>query len=379
MSGSADKTRLSVLDGWRGISIVCVLATHMLPLGPRGWGNSFVGVAGMSLFFTLSGFLIASTLLERMDVRQFFIRRACRILPLAFIYPIIALALQGKDPLYYLSHFLFLINYDHAHITGVTSHFWSLCVEVHFYVFIGLLIAMAGRRGFVLLPPLCVAITLTRVFDGAYVSIVTHLRVDEILAGSCLALVYHDCMGGHVKRVLSRMNQALLVLLLVLACYPGMGPMQYLRPYMAAALVGSTLFRPENVLHRALSGGFLRYIATVSYALYVWHKLTMFGWLGTGGTFERYLLKRPISFALTFGLAHLSTFYYEKWWIDVGKRLTLAGRPTRQIANLVRTASTPCCLSVTNGPELSAARASVEHDHVVTPAGRGANTPSVRS
>src|SRR5689334_16088961 len=80
----AVRDSLPVLDGWRGISILCVLATHMLPLGPYGWGNAFVGIAGMSLFFTLSGFLITSTLLEKDDVRSFFIRRACRILPLAF-------------------------------------------------------------------------------------------------------------------------------------------------------------------------------------------------------------------------------------------------------------------------------------------------------
>ena len=30
-------THLPVLDGWRGISISCVLAGHMLPLGPKYW------------------------------------------------------------------------------------------------------------------------------------------------------------------------------------------------------------------------------------------------------------------------------------------------------------------------------------------------------
>ncbi len=59
----AHAARLGSLDGWRAISILGVLAAHMLPLGPSRWGlNALAGDAGMSLFFTLSGFLIASTL-----------------------------------------------------------------------------------------------------------------------------------------------------------------------------------------------------------------------------------------------------------------------------------------------------------------------------
>ncbi|RZA12642.1 MAG: acyltransferase, partial [Proteobacteria bacterium] len=61
----ADKpvNRLEILDGWRGLSILFVMASHMLPLGPKVWElNVAAGSIGMSLFFTLSGFLITSTL-----------------------------------------------------------------------------------------------------------------------------------------------------------------------------------------------------------------------------------------------------------------------------------------------------------------------------
>ena len=43
--------RLTVLDGLRAISIVLVLATHMLPLGPKSLRlNETAGAMGMSLF-----------------------------------------------------------------------------------------------------------------------------------------------------------------------------------------------------------------------------------------------------------------------------------------------------------------------------------------
>src|SRR5258708_19253106 len=69
----------------------------------------------------------------------------------------------------------------------VTEHLWSLCVEVHFYVFVTLLAAVGGRRAFALVWPCCLAITAIRIMEGAYIDIPTHLRIDEILTGACIA------------------------------------------------------------------------------------------------------------------------------------------------------------------------------------------------
>jgi len=229
----------------------------------------------------------------------------------------------GENWRSWLSHLLFAVNYDRQHLNSMTGHLWSVCVEVHFYVFIGVLVAVTGSRGFTLLPFLCIAITAGRVASGTELSIATHKRVDEILAGACLALAYHDRLNLGLKWLLGRVWQAPLMVLLLVSCHPSSGPMNYLRPYFGAALVGSTLWRPEeDRLNRALGSRFLKYMATVSYALYVIHPATMYGWLGGGGRWEKYLLKRPISAVLTFGLAHLSTHYYEKRWISLGKKLT---------------------------------------------------------
>ncbi|HWB53188.1 MAG TPA: hypothetical protein VG722_03315, partial [Tepidisphaeraceae bacterium] len=106
--------------------------------------------------------------------------------------------------------------------------------------------------------------------------------------------------------------------------------------YVAALLVGSTLWTSETILNRILSGDFLKYIATISYALYVVHPLTMYGWLDEGLKIELYFLKRPISFALTFLAAHMSTFYYEKRWIKLGKKLT-QHKPAQEAAAIAPT------------------------------------------
>ena len=87
MSKSRSEHNLPVLDGLRAISILLVLACHLLPLGPKTLRlNETAGAMGMSLFFALSGFLIASGLIKNPSVHEFLARRLARILPLAYVY-----------------------------------------------------------------------------------------------------------------------------------------------------------------------------------------------------------------------------------------------------------------------------------------------------
>jgi peptidoglycan/LPS O-acetylase OafA/YrhL len=319
-------SRLPMLDGWRGISILVVLGAHMLPLGPKRLGlNEAAGVLGMSLFFALSGFLITSTLIHDASVRNFVIRRLCRIVPLAWFYSLIVLPLAGASSGYYLATLLFYANIPPYWLLGLTGHLWSVCVEMQFYLFIAILFALSGRKGLVMLAPLCLAITAERIAHHTLVAIFTLYRVDEILAGACLALAYAGMLGGSIRGFLSRVNPWIVGGLLLVACHPRSGPVNYLRPYLAAGLVGATIFQREGQLTWWLQASGLAYIADISYALYVIHPLTQYGWLGSGSKLAKYS-KRPLSFALSFGLAHLSTRYYESRWIAWGKRRTFRNR-----------------------------------------------------
>ena len=319
-SGGGD--RFMVLDGWRGLSILFVLATHLLPLGPKAWQlNATSGPLGMALFFTLSGFLITNFLLNHASVASFLVRRFFRIVPLAWLYLVVALALTGGDTEDWLAHLFFYANWPPMHLTAVTSHFWSLCVEVQFYAGIALLVALLKQRGLLLVPLVCLAFTLYRVSNDVHIAINTYYRVDEILAGSMLALIYNNRLGNWPQQFLTRTNQLLVFALLVISCHPESGFMNYLRPYLAATLVGSTLFNEGTRMASALDNRMLFYIVGISYALYVIHPLLAHSWLGSGEGLEKYL-KRPLLFVTLFALAHFSTFYFEKKWVNLGKGLS---------------------------------------------------------
>ena len=70
-----------------------------------------------------------------------------------------------------------------------------------------------------------------------------------------------------------------------------------------------------------LASRFLFYIVSIFFALYVIYGGLRQTWLGEGDTLERYV-KRPLFFLTVFVLAHVSTFYYEKYWIKLGKKLS---------------------------------------------------------
>jgi peptidoglycan/LPS O-acetylase OafA/YrhL len=316
MAAKEQVGHLHVLDGWRGISILAVLASHLLPLGPKAWSlNDAAGLFGMALFFCLSGFLITSFLLKDPGVRSFLIRRFCRIVPLAWLAMPIGLAMAHASLPFYWHNFLFVANYPPFYLTPVTAHFWSLCVEMQFYVGIALVYGLFGRRGLYWALPLgCLAITALRVYAGAYASIITHQRIDEILAGGVMALVY----ASDFKRWLGKLPPILILLLFAISTHPASLMANYFRPYFAALLVGSTL-AGDTMLTPLLATRPLAYIAGISYALYVWHPLFTHTWLGSGSTLVKYL-KRPLLIAAVFASAHASTFWYEKHWIEAGRR-----------------------------------------------------------
>lgn len=320
-------SRLPVLDGWRGLSILCVMAGHLLPLGPKPWQlNGCFADLGMVLFFVLSGFLITNNLLTHPDVGAFLIRRTCRILPLSWPFAAIALACVHAPWRDYPAHLLFYANLPPFWLTPATGILWSLCVEMQFYALVALLVAVGGRRALLALPALAVLSTGIRVATGTEVSIVTWKRMDEIMAGACLALLYHY-HGERLGRAAARLRglPAVLLVLTAAACWPWAGPWNYLRAYLAAALVGITVFDARSRFAGALQGRRLAYLASISYALYIFHAIAMTGWFDPASKLAKYA-RRPLGIALTVTMAHLSTKYYESRWIAFGKRAIEARR-----------------------------------------------------
>jgi len=321
-SAGAGHDRLEVLDGFRALSIAFVVTSHMLPMGKKAWDlNNAAGKLGMALFFTLSGFLIVSQLHRNHNIISFYIRRLFRIVPLAGLAVVIAWSFSDRPITHLLVNLAFLENVYFPALLPHLGHFWSLCVEMHFYILVGLLMVVTRFRGFKALFPIWVFFVLLRALFRPTGTIETYFTIDEILAGANLALINFGYGPEWLRNTLRRVPWYAWAALLVLASLTGTEPLHPLRSFSAASLVGSVLFSESETRFAVLRTRPLRYLAEISYALYVIHPATMIGWLGEGATPIIKYAKRPICFALSWGLSHLSTFHYEKHFIALGKRL----------------------------------------------------------
>lgn len=329
------KQRLAELDGVRALSILLVLSTHLLPVGPSSWNlNAMTGLMGMSLFFCLSGFLITTFLIEDGDVPSFFRRRMARILPLLYLYAVIVALIVNHRFDTFVAILLSYLNYSDSALTAEgVSHLWSICVEVHFYAIIGISVLALGRRGLWIIPILLVAVLAFRISTGTFVSIRTHLRMDEILVGGLLAVGWANRGRAPNAQRLAIPAFVVALPLWLLSCHELGGALQYARGFFAMTLVGSLLLMSDNVVRRTARLPIFGYIAKISYALYIWHPLMRLGWLGTGGGWERYLVKRPLTFVLTFLAAHISTHtfeaYFQAWARRTGRNKSGPKAPSK--------------------------------------------------
>lgn len=315
--------RIAMLDGWRALSILAVLAGHWLPLGPAHWHlNGVVAACGMALFFNLSGFLITQQLSRDDRVGPFLIRRLFRILPLAWAAMLILAVATHANQATIAANLLFYANLPPAHLMEGGHPLWSLCVEVQFYLLIACIVAFGGRKALYLVPLLALGVTVFRIIDAEPISIVTWHRVDEILAGATLALAVTRIGAREWSMPFASGATLLAGLLLAASSSPDLPALNYARPYFAAATIGTSLYAAPAWMRHIWGSRPARYIAEISYALYVVHGMLTATWLGgtQATTSERYL-RRPLLAGASVAIAHMSTFYYEHHWIGMGRRL----------------------------------------------------------
>lgn len=311
-TSGADTGRWAALDGWRGLSIVFVLACHLLPLGPKPLQlNLAAGGVGMALFFALSGFLVTSFLIRHASLRVFLVRRMARIFPLFAVYVLAAWWWFDLTWVQVLTTFAFVANLPPQQLAPVTAHLWSLCLEVQFYVFIAVC-SLFRRQWLVLVGVAMIGISVARLVHGDHFSSITYLRGDEVLAGAVLAFSLNGqtpVSALRVRSVLGRWPLWVPAMFFMLSCHPDAGWFCVLRPYFAMWLIGASLSRSGRDV-RWLTGRRLKYLAEISFALYVIHPFLAHTWLGSGSGVEKYI-KRPLLFAALWALAHVSTFKFE--------------------------------------------------------------------
>jgi peptidoglycan/LPS O-acetylase OafA/YrhL len=149
------------LDCLRGIAILLVVLFHgfagaYLRLHFGGLPGKFVwatqyGRSGVNLFFVLSGFLITGILLDTKHqehyYRDFYARRALRILPAYYLLLVLLMLLGVGTAAFYVLSFFYLSNVtDLFGVICAYGPLWSLAVEEHYYLIWPALVRNLTRR-----------------------------------------------------------------------------------------------------------------------------------------------------------------------------------------------------------------------------------------
>ncbi|MVT53331.1 acyltransferase family protein [Bradyrhizobium yuanmingense] len=263
------------LDGWRGMSILLLLAGHysLLPF--------YTGRLGVECFFVLSGRLMAEILfVRRAPLDLFYWRRVTRIFPalwlfvLAMLFATTFLPNLAVDPWSALVALTFTINYFPTEGTTL-GHVWSLCVEEHSYVVLSIT-AFLQRRLLIRPVPVLLILSLACALNGAIQTWIFHrdfnqvywhsdVRMASVLISAALFLTFRE---KHVHSAIPIV--AGVVGLAMSFLVPD--PVRYTVGTFGLSLALATLPNAARLVRSLLSIPPLTTLGLWSFSLYLWQQ-----------------------------------------------------------------------------------------------------------
>ena len=372
-------SRIPVLDGVRGITILIVLLFHFAGPG-TGTGSLEKGLfeviragwIGVDLFFVLSGFLITRILHESKSsafyFRNFYMRRTLRIFPLyygllIFFFVLLPLVRPLSSPEMILAKanqlwlYTYTSNFGYPFKQfGPLAHFWSLAVEEQFYLIWPLVIFFSPRRFALKICAGCIigALILRTVFVLAGASphliyVYTPFRMDTLAIGAFIALVSEGPEGIRpLMRVARWIAPSALILLFVLfwqSSLKAIDPLVQTLGYTIIGLFFGSLLvllmggNQASPAMRWVDNSFLRCFGKYSYCLYLIHlplhpllyKVFSFPSLNLQGRFHSEFLALAPFLVLGTATSLLISFLiwnlYEKHFLTLKKHFDYSLKP----------------------------------------------------
>jgi peptidoglycan/LPS O-acetylase OafA/YrhL len=302
--------RIPSLDGLRAISVSLVLIGHLTRAGRASEFLMVYANTGVRMFFVISGYLITTILLNEharsatINLREFYVRRAYRILPAAGVFMLFVSVVYWHE-LRWIdigAMFLYLVNYD-AGAPWMIGHLWSLGVEEQFYfLWPSALKKWYRHKVLILLAVIVIAPVYSaicyhfKVPGGGYG---TFPAVADNLAVGCLLAVF----GSKIPTINSWVALAMLLVVVFFPYFPANTPLRTLLelfvlwPVMNISMTGLLLHvvqRPYGFLNVAP----VVWLGRISYSLYLWQQPFFFAPAG-----------QP-AYKLLFGVALACCSYY---------------------------------------------------------------------
>ena len=282
------------LTGLRAVAVSIVLVQHWVrPAFP-------LGELGPSLFFVLSGYLVSGIIWKygawagapgpwARRLGTFYLRRALRIGPAYYLAlagcALLPLAAVRAHPAWFLLPAANLLTYQSRGWADGVGHFWTIAVEVQFYLLWPWVLGLFGRR----LGPLLALVGLSWLFRwGWSVGVrpdMVHLLLPANLDFFALGAVLCLAQGRAWLLRLARGSYVLLAWLgwvaLRLLPDPGLGAALGAGVWLAATdflTIAWLLHRPGAGPRLSLRHPAVQWVGRRSYGLYLFHLPLLVFW-----------------------------------------------------------------------------------------------------
>jgi len=336
------------LDGLRALAIIFVILSHIA----FNFSNKFflkleLGSFGVNIFFVISGFLITSLLLKEqvtkgsVSFRSFYIRRALRILPVAYLFIFVLIILNylyklNLSSIDFLRTAFFCENFVGHPKFVPNGHFWSLSTEEQFYLLFPIFLVKDSNFFFklsfllFLFAPLIIY-SYYHINTNFYLINYILFFLDGIFANGMLTILIGCISAVLFFRFPNQLNRKfnnaglLQFLLLVIAwcashCILPIGLHLTISSFFIAAFVISLITNKNTVWYKILNYKPVKYIGILSYSLYIWQQIFTFNqpWASSSmpGT------SIALNTSLLIIVAMLSYHGYEKQFLKLKSRFT---------------------------------------------------------
>lgn len=383
--GENEKIYFPGLNGIRFIAAFSVIIHHVEQTKywgnlPNVWGKSILidnlGHSGVSLFFTLSGFLITYLLLAEIkktstvDVVKFYIRRTLRIWPLYYFITLFTffllpqlVTLPGISDQHYtgfgIKLFLYVIllpniarqMFGNALVIG-SNQAWSVGIEEQFYAYWPWLIRWFKNHIFKFLVAFILLKTLVSVIlkgviiyypDAHWLHFVRFadtawrfLQVEQMAVGAMAAYLLFNGIKPVIKFFY---HPAVMWADFALLVGSQLVKVDFLGYSIIEAVIYSVVIlniSTNPLCPIKLNAKWLQKMGDISYGIYMYHTICLAlvakllmdmdlpktSWIGFN------VLMYTVPAILTVGVSWISYHYFEQWFINLKKRFMVVKSST---------------------------------------------------